>query len=89
MLSNKKLSNKNNEFESTCETNVFLNDVLMGLSQPQKTLPCKYFYDEHGSLLFEKICGTSEYYVTRTEMRIYADYGADMAAANWQSGDDY
>ncbi|WP_199610610.1 L-histidine N(alpha)-methyltransferase [Flocculibacter collagenilyticus] len=45
----------------------FYHDVIDGLSQPQKTLPCKYFYDELGSALFEDICQLEEYYVTRTE----------------------
>jgi len=57
----------------------FSNDVLMGLAQSPKTLPCKYFYDERGSQLFEAICDTSEYYVTRTECDIYEDYAQAMA----------
>ena len=47
-----------------------LNDVLHGLSQPQKMLPSKYFYDERGSELFEEITGLPEYYPTRTEKKI-------------------
>ena len=34
----------------------FLADALHGLRQPQKTLPCKYFYDAEGSKLFDQIC---------------------------------
>ena len=34
----------------------FLEDVVAGLSLPQKALPPKYFYDAKGSKLFEKIC---------------------------------
>lgn len=45
-------------------------DVLQGLSAAEKSLPCKYFYDEYGSKLFEKICELPEYYPTRTEMQI-------------------
>jgi dimethylhistidine N-methyltransferase len=41
-----------------------------GLSARPKTLPCKYFYDEHGSHLFDRICELDEYYVTRTEVGI-------------------
>jgi dimethylhistidine N-methyltransferase len=48
----------------------FLDDVLAGLSQPQKTLPPKYFYDAEGSRLFERICRLREYYPTRTELGI-------------------
>lgn len=49
---------------------MFLQDVLSGFSQPQKTIPAKYFYDEKGSLLFDQICELEEYYPTRTEMGI-------------------
>ena len=52
------------------EESDFLIDVLEGLSQPQKELPSKYFYDEEGSRLFDRICTLDEYYPTRTEMRI-------------------
>jgi dimethylhistidine N-methyltransferase len=48
----------------------FLSDVLEGLSKSLKTLPCKYFYDERGSRLFEQICELDEYYVTRSELEI-------------------
>ncbi|HYI72971.1 MAG TPA: L-histidine N(alpha)-methyltransferase, partial [Skermanella sp.] len=34
----------------------FLEDVLDGLGQTEKTLPAKYFYDERGSKLFDEIC---------------------------------
>ena len=48
----------------------FRRDLVEGLSQPVKRLPCKYFYDEEGSRLFEAICELDEYYPTRTEVRI-------------------
>ncbi|MFT7222617.1 MAG: L-histidine N-alpha-methyltransferase [Cellvibrionaceae bacterium] len=60
--------------------NTFFNDVVDGFSKSQKTLPCKYFYNKKGSQLFEQICETPEYYVTRTECKIYQDYGEEMAA---------
>ena len=49
---------------------VFLDDVLRGLRQEPKCLPCKYFYDEAGSRLFDRICELEEYYLTRTELAI-------------------
>lgn len=58
----------------------FLKDVLQGLSQPQKTLPCKYFYDEAGSRLFDAICELPEYYPTRTEMALLEASAAEIAA---------
>ena len=45
-------------------------DVIAGLSLPQKTLPPKYFYDAAGSRLFERICRLPEYYVTRAELSL-------------------
>ena len=57
----------------------FLDDVFRGLEQPQKELPCKYFYDETGSLLFDAICGLDEYYPTRTETALLEAHGAEMA----------
>lgn len=46
------------------------SDVLTGLQQMPKTLPCRYFYDNRGSELFEQICDLPEYYPTRTEQTI-------------------
>ncbi len=51
----------------------FQADVLHGLSQTPKALPCKWFYDETGSRLFEAITKTPEYYPTRVETRLLAD----------------
>lgn len=44
-----------------------LDDVRNGLLQTPRELPPKYFYDDHGSALFEAICETPEYYPTRAE----------------------
>lgn len=57
-----------------------LNEVMQGLSAPQKHLPPKLFYDEVGSRLFEEICNLDEYYPTRTELDILRTYAADLAA---------
>jgi len=58
-----------------------LEEALAGLSAPKKTLPCKYFYDERGSALFDRICELDEYYPTRTELSIMEDHGAEMGDA--------
>jgi len=58
----------------------FLADVLRGLSTRHKHLPCKYFYDEAGSRLFERICSLPEYYPTRAELEILARDGRQIAA---------
>lgn len=57
----------------------FQRDVLYGLSQPQKSLPCKWFYDETGALLFEEITQTPEYYLTRTETRMLKELSPELA----------
>jgi len=44
--------------------------VIAGLSLPQKALPPKYFYDDAGSRLFERICRLPEYYLTRAELAL-------------------
>jgi len=51
-------------------TRQFRDDVIRGLQASQKELPCKYFYDERGSQLFDRICKLDEYYLTRTELDI-------------------
>ncbi len=61
------------------EAGNFLDDVIAGLARPRKALPPKYFYDERGSELFEAICATPEYYVTRTEAALMRDRAGDMA----------
>lgn len=45
-------------------------DVLEGLKKNRKSLPSKYFYDERGSELFEKISNLDEYYLTDAEIEI-------------------
>ena len=44
-----------------------IDDVAAGLFSAQKQLPPKYFYDDRGSELFDRICDEPEYYPTRTE----------------------
>jgi dimethylhistidine N-methyltransferase len=59
----------------------FCEQVIAGLSQRPRTLPCKFFYDETGSALFLKICELPEYYITRTEMQILRECGGEIASA--------
>jgi dimethylhistidine N-methyltransferase len=58
----------------------FAADVISGLSAPHKQLPPKYFYDTRGSRLFEEICSTDEYYVTRSETALLRNIAAELAA---------
>lgn len=56
----------------------FAEDVKAGFYLIQKELQPKYFYDSEGSELFEKICTTPEYYVTRTETSILEECSDDI-----------
>ena len=57
----------------------FRTDVLAGLGASPKSLPCKYFYDAAGTLLFDRICELREYYPTRTEIGILRQHAREMA----------
>lgn len=57
-----------------------LDEVISGLSNPQKSLPSKLFYDEKGSQLFDEICELEEYYPTRTEVKIMSDNIEEIAS---------
>jgi dimethylhistidine N-methyltransferase len=58
----------------------FRDAVLAGLSSTPKSLPCKFFYDARGSVLFEAICDVPEYYLTRTELGILETFAPTIAA---------
>lgn len=58
----------------------FRDAVLHGLARPQKAIPCKFFYDERGSALFEQICRLPEYYPTCTEIAILEENAEEIAA---------
>lgn len=58
----------------------FEADVCAGLAGTYKSLPCQYFYDAAGSLLFEQITALDEYYPTRTEEAILRAHAGDMTA---------
>jgi dimethylhistidine N-methyltransferase len=61
-------------------TSDLLSDVIAGLSSNPRTLPCKYFYDERGAALFQKICELPEYYITRTEIDILDRHRGEIAS---------
>ncbi|GGL64984.1 histidine N-alpha-methyltransferase [Streptomyces fumigatiscleroticus] len=56
-------------------------DVRQGLTRTPKTLPPKWFYDAHGSELFELITQLPEYYPTRAEREILLARSGEIAAA--------
>jgi len=57
----------------------FAADVLRGLAVTPKRLAPKYFYDDAGSILFERITELPEYYPTRCELEILRTHAADIA----------
>jgi L-histidine N-alpha-methyltransferase len=56
-------------------------DVADGLTRDPKELPPKWFYDAHGSELFEEITRLPEYYPTRAEREILLARAPEIAAA--------
>ena len=54
-------------------------DVREGLGRRQKELPPKYFYDERGSELFERITRLPEYYLTRAERALLEIHAPTLA----------
>jgi L-histidine N-alpha-methyltransferase len=56
-------------------------DVRAGLTRPFKELSPRYFYDERGSALFERITELEEYYQTRCERAILEDKSREICEA--------
>ena len=57
----------------------YANEIIAGLAARRKSLPCKLFYDELGSGLFEQITHLPEYYLTRTELEILEASSPEIA----------
>jgi L-histidine Nalpha-methyltransferase len=58
------------------------DDVRTGLTRSMKELPPKYFYDEHGSQLFDRITSLPEYYPTRAERSILNRHAPGIVAGS-------
>lgn len=58
-----------------------LQEILEGLQSAQPTLPCKLFYDERGSQLYDQITELDVYYPFAAEVDILQRHGQDIAAA--------
>ena len=59
----------------------YADEVVLGLTSWPKTLPCKLFYDDVGSALFERITELPEYYPTRIELEILQNSSREIALA--------
>ena len=61
---------------------VFASEVLAGLAtEGQKTLPCRYFYDDVGTALFQTISLLPEYGLTRADDRVIRAHAGELAAS--------
>lgn len=63
----------------SAEESAFADDVVRGLKATPKRIPAKYFYDDAGSILFDRITDLPEYYPTRCEMSILESNAAEIA----------
>ncbi len=57
----------------------FARDIQLGLSAPDKYIPCVYFYDDLGSQYFDQICRLPEYYPSWAETEILSKYSRQIA----------
>ena len=79
---------------SSRESLFFPEDALEGLLASEKWLSSKFFYDQNGSDLFQKITELPEYYLTKAEIEILHDNldeiselaGEDSALIEFGSG---
>jgi dimethylhistidine N-methyltransferase len=53
--------------------------LLAALTMRPRAISPKFFYDEAGSQLFDRICDQPEYYPTRTECALLAQHAHEMA----------
>lgn len=63
----------------TGSESAFAHELLAGLARSPRSVPPKFFYDDAGSALFDRICELPEYYPTRTEVALLRRYAAEMA----------
>ena len=66
---------------ATSSAGTFADDIRLGLTSVQKSIPPRHFYDDLGSSLFEAICRLPEYYVTRAENELLTTHRKEIAAA--------
>ena len=55
-----------------------VQDILTGLTATPKSIPSRFFYDDVGSKLFERITKLPEYYPSRTEKGILKRYAGEI-----------
>lgn len=61
--------------------NTFKKDIYQGLKSNPKALPSKYFYDEKGDVLFQRIMASADYYLTNADNEIFSEQTESLAKA--------
>jgi len=64
--------------EHNTNLSTFAQDVDQGFSAPVKYISSKYFYDDAGDVLFQKIMRLPEYYLTPSELEIFQQQSTDI-----------
>ena len=64
--------------DATNPTEELAYEVLVGLSSEPKRLPSRFFYDDEGSRLFQRIMSLDEYYLTDCEREILEKQGPEI-----------
>ncbi|MDX2413551.1 MAG: L-histidine N(alpha)-methyltransferase [Bacteroidales bacterium] len=59
-----------------------INEIVRGLISERPRISSKFFYDDRGSALFERITALKEYYPTRTEKSIIREFAVDILKGN-------
>lgn len=75
--------------EYTKQQSAFAMDVAKGLSAFPKHLSSKYFYDEEGSKIFQRIMRMEEYYLTDCEYEIFKEQSEAIADFFIQKGSSF
>jgi len=66
--------------EAGADARDLAREIAEGMRSSPKRIPCRFFYDEAGSRLFEEICAQPEYYLTRAEDEILLRHADEIAA---------
>lgn len=69
-----------NQEHSVNDASRFASDIRDGLSAMLKFIPSKYFYDDQGSMLFQKITAQDDYYLTSAEYSILNSINGELAS---------
>lgn len=69
--------------------NTFRKDIYNGLKNKPKSLPSKYFYDEKGDILFQKIMACDDYYLTNADNEIFSKQAKALGQALTENNEPF